>query len=280
MPNPLGEVFGFPPDNFSQIAKTGRSDKLCRFNNKVDRCTKDKKNNPLGVCSMLDASGETVITCPTRFREDWLIAQHAAAFFFPATSKWTKLPEVRLNNELGDSAGNIDVVLVSCDEHGNVIDFGSLEIQGVYISGNIRNPFKDYMKNPGMKAGIDWKGKNYPRADYLSSSRKRLVPQMLYKGGIFHVWGKKQAVALHKAFFAKLPPFTEVKKENAEIAWLIYDLKLDQTKNEYKLVLEKTVYSDFESTLRKIIKPLPGKAEDFVAVLQKKLEKKLKAQAS
>jgi len=50
--------------------------------------------------------------------------------------------EVRLNDANGKSAGNIDAVLVAYDEQGKVYDFGALEIQAVYISGKVREPFE------------------------------------------------------------------------------------------------------------------------------------------
>ena len=52
-----------------------------------------------------------VITCPVRFRENWLIADDAADFFFGEDATWTSLTEVRLTDYYGKSAGNIDVVL-------------------------------------------------------------------------------------------------------------------------------------------------------------------------
>ena len=39
-------------------------------------------------------------------------------------------------------------MLVAYDEQRNITDFGSLEIQGVYISGNLRRPFVHYMEDP------------------------------------------------------------------------------------------------------------------------------------
>ena len=47
----------------------------------------------------------------------------------------------------------------------------------------------------------DWavSRKKVPRPDYLSSSRKRLAPQLIFKGGILKTWGRKQAVAVHSA---------------------------------------------------------------------------------
>lgn len=129
---------------------------------------------------------------------------------------------MRLNDAHGKSAGNIDVVLVAYDDRGKVIDFGALEIQSVYISGNVREPFEYYMGDPQSRASMDWSSEsNYPRPDYLSSSRKRLVPQLLYKGGILHSWKKKIAVALNKSFFATLPTLKQVPKDEADIAWLI-----------------------------------------------------------
>lgn len=142
--HPLAEVFGFPIDNMSREAVRCRQNRLCPFNNKVPNCTKDKANDPLGVCSVI-TDGELAITCPIRFREKWLIAEDAATFFFPAGTRWTTLTEVRLKDKHDKSAGNIDVVIVSYDAAGKVTDFGALEVQAAYISGNIRNPFEYYL---------------------------------------------------------------------------------------------------------------------------------------
>ncbi|MFQ3662623.1 MAG: NotI family restriction endonuclease [Chloroflexaceae bacterium] len=53
-----------------------------------------------------------------------------------------------------------------------------MEVQAVYISGNVRKPFSFFMHDPDRD--LDWSGqKDYPRPDDLSSSRKRLVPQLI-----------------------------------------------------------------------------------------------------
>jgi hypothetical protein len=195
---PLAEVFGFPIDNFTPEAESFRSAKLCPYNNKVPSCTKVKANDPLGVCSMFDA-GDLAMICPVRFRQNWLIVQDAAKFFFSKGTLWTTLVEVRLDDKNKQSAGNIDVVLVAYDEKGRIVDFGALEVQAVYVSGNIRRPFDHYMENPQERSSMDWSGKiGYPNPDYLSSSRKRLAPQLIYKGGILNSWNKKIVVALHQ----------------------------------------------------------------------------------
>ena len=272
---PLVEVFGFPIDNMSAEAVRSRKNKLCPYNNRIPNCTKDKLSAPLGVCSVFEQDF-TAITCPVRFREDWIIVEDAATFFFPNGANWTSLTEVRMKDKYGKSAGNIDLVLVSYDHDGMITDFGALEVQGVYISGNVRNPFEYYMKDPPGRKDMNWRNEpNYPGPDYLSSSRKRLAPQLITKGGILNSWGKKSAVALDQGFFSTLPKLTEVSKDKAEVAWFIYDLDLNKKTNRYTLVKKKTVYTKFLEALDKITRSDPGKVEGFISVIQKKLDKKL-----
>jgi len=271
---PLAEVFGFPIDNMAAEARRYREKHLCPFNNRVPNCTKDKANDPLGVCSIFDGQ-EAVITCPIRFREDWIIADDAAEFFFPK-SKWTTLTEVKLKDRHGKSAGNIDVVAVSYDTAGKVTDFGALEVQAVYISGNVRNPFEHYMAHPKNRHAMDWSNRpNYPNPDYLSSSRKRLAPQLIFKGGILHAWKKKTAVALNRGFFNTLPPLDEVPSNRAEIAWLVYDIVLDSKNNRFVLTRWKTVYTEFDESLQRITRSEAGDVKEFIDYLQEKVDEKL-----
>ena len=269
--NPMAEIFGFPPENIDKRASYYRENRLCPFFNRFPNCTKDKADDPLGVCS-INHQGSKIITCPSRFREDWMILRNAAAFVWPKGTKWTSLPEIRLTDANGQSAGNIDYVLVSYDTDGKILDFASIEVQGVYISGNLRNSFKEYMTNPSPD--FSWNGKNYPHPDYLSSSRKRLIPQMLYKGGIFKAWGKKQCVVIQKSFFETLPSLPQVSKEQADIAWFLYDLDYCKTDNQNHLVLKDIIYTEFKAALDKVIYTNPGKMSDFVNQLQGKLEER------
>lgn len=279
---PLAEVFGHLISDQTHAANRYRSHRLCPFNNKVPNCTKDKAKNPLGVCSIYHEN-HPVITCPIRFREDWLITDDAASFFFEEGTPWSSLTEVRLNDSQGKSAGNIDVVLVAYDDNGRVFDFGALEIQAVYISGNVRDPFEHFMKSPRNRAAMDWSSQpNYPRPDYLSSSRKRLVPQLLFKGGILRSWGKKVAVALSREFFATLPKLKQVPKSKADIAWLIYDLELAQEHGRAGYSLKKIaeVFTEFEASLLSITTPSPGRIEDFITLLQEKIDEQIETSPS
>ena len=154
---------------------------------------------------------------------------------------------------------------------------GALEARAVYTPEIGREPFAYYMKDPRGRASMDWsKEPNYPRPDFLSSSRKRLAPQLLFKGGILHNWKKKIAVALDKSFFDTLPKLKRVPKSRADIVWLVYDLKLVAEKGEgserYSLKKVDEVFTEFEPALLSITTPRPGKVDDFIKLLQEKLD--------
>jgi len=244
----------------------------------VPNCTKDKAENPLGVCSVFDRE-RPVITCPVRFRENWIIADDAAGFFFPEDAKWTSLTEVRLRDKVGKSAGNIDVVLVSYDADGQLTDFGALEVQAVYISGNVRKPFEEYMKDTKKNQFMDWTSqRHYPRPDFLSSSRKRLAPQLLFKGGILDAWKRKTAVALDMAFFETLPDLRQVSIDEANMALFVYDLVEQPDTKRFELQRVMTIYTEFNSALKSITCSEAGPVGDFVELLQKKLDRKFDVQ--
>jgi hypothetical protein len=269
---PLAEVFGFPIYNQSERAIRYRENKLCPFNNIVSNCTKNSIEFPLGVCS-LNHKDKPVIICPIRFREDWKIVSDAAAFIFDDKTTWTHVGEVRLKDKFGKSAGNIDYVLVAYDDKGRVLDFGSLEVQSVYISGNLTGPFSSYLEEP--TADFSWtQAFKYPKPDYLSSSRKRLVPQIIAKGSILKQWGKKQAVALQTAFYNTLPPLPEVDKANADFAFFLYDLVLLKQEKRLEIKLSRVVYTKFASALEQIAKFEAGSITEFTQLLQKKLDAK------
>jgi hypothetical protein len=269
---PLAEVFGFPISDESERAIRYRENKLCPYNNIVSNCTKNSVENPLGVCSLFH-KGHPVIICPIRFREDWTIVSDAAKFIFDHGETWTHVGEVRLNDKFGKSAGNIDYVLVSYDDKGRVLNFGSLEVQSVYISGNLTGPFTAYLENPSPN--FEWKNAfKYPKPDYLSSSRKRLVPQIIAKGSILNQWGKKQAVALQTKFYETIPALPEVDKNISDFAIFLYDLELNDENKKFELKLNRVVYTKFKIALEHIAKFEAGSIKDFVKVLQAKLDAK------
>ena len=282
--NPLAEVFGYKIDDISSDAKRHRAGTLCPFNNRVPQCTKDKKADPLGVCSVYEEGIRTpTICCPVRFREgakdQWLVLNEAADFFFPSGTRWMPLGEVMLHNKSGVSAGNIDMVLVALDAQDKIVKFGAMEIQAVYNSGNVRAPFVAYMKKPSVGAKFEWNGPNYPSPDFLSSTRKRLMPQLLSKGEILQAWKTKQAIVVDERFYEHVPDFKEVPLADAEVVWLVCTLNYDTKDNLYHLVLKKRVYTRFKEMLTEFAKSEAGDEKDFIKQLQKKLEREKKKKA-
>jgi hypothetical protein len=269
---PLAEVFGYQPGDRSREAERIRKNKYCPFHNVVAKCTKDKATDPLGVCS-IQHRDHSVITCPIRFTEDLILFEPAANFFFPSEAEWTDVREVKLKDADGKAAGNIDYVLVSYYGAGKITDFGSLEVQGVYISGNIRDCFEEYMQTSNDSNHTTLEACS-AKPDYLSSSRKRLAPQILFKGGILKSWNKRQAIALQKSFYETLPSLPQCDGKNADIIWLIFDLIEDQATKRLKLTLVQTVYTkfmdameantarisidDFQENLQRLLDELPG----------------------
>lgn len=271
--NPLAEVFGYPARNQTIEAINHRQGRLCPFHNSSGlNCTKNSATDPLGVCTIFDGD-DLAITCPIRLRQDLLIVSDAARFFFPQAERYIALTEVRLNDKFDKSAGNIDIVIAELDDKGELKDFGALEVQAVYISGNVSKAFKTYLENPSSNHAMTWPTKNYPKPDYLSSSRKRLAPQLIYKGGILNAWQKKMAVAMHRAFFTTLSEMPQVESAQAEIAWLVYDLVFDKRANRYFLRHSETQYTRFQDALNAITMPHAGNVADFEKYLKERIRK-------
>jgi len=74
------------------------------------------------------------------------------------------------------------------------------------------------------------------------------------------------AVAIDKSLFDTLPPMSRVKKEDADIAWFIYNLEpiTDGDKERYQLKKIDVVYTEFQSTLSSITTISAGNVGDFV----------------
>jgi len=129
------------------------------------------------------------------------------------------------------------------------------------------------MSDPTAHANMEWPSLGYPKPDYLSSSRKRLAPQLIFKGGILNSWGKKMAVAVHTPFFEQLPTLPEMDPASAEIAWLTYDLNLDVTSNRYKLESAKTHYTSFQDALSAITIADAGDMTSFIKTLEDRIKR-------
>lgn len=276
---PLCEVFGYPIGDFSDEAICHREEKLCPYNNSSRFCTKDKKDNPLGVCSMW-YEGRPVIICPIRFRQDWRVVSDTAPFLL-RNSSGKFVTEATIKDANKESAGHIDVVVLETGPDHRIIDFGALEIQAVYITGNVRNPFAFYYENPSARFADPWNGANAPHPDWLSSV-KRLVRQLTVKGTIIRAWDKKIAVVVESQFYNTLTLLNDIAEyhpEEADMAWFLYSLVSNPQNGRFELELERKVYLRFVDVQEKLSKINPGDITDFTTVLENKYQRKYNLKA-
>lgn len=218
----LSEVFGTAVDDLSEDAKALRQNKWCRFRNNA--CTKVRKDDPLGVCS-LGMGSDVTIVCPSRFNESGRVFKDAATLAFGKGSQVVVLPEYKLLTVSSEveakdkKIGKVDFMLGKLI-NGCIVDFAALEIQAVYSSGGgVGDAFQHYLATSfaGQEGDLG--------VDFRSSAQKRLVPQLRLKVPIFRRWGKKFFVAIDSTFFSALPNFGSTSSGNSEVTWLAYPVE-------------------------------------------------------
>ena len=82
------------------------------------------------------------------------------------------------------------------------------------------------------------------------------------------------AVAVDQTFFATLPELPQVAADQADVAWLVYDLLENAQTSRYQLTRTQTVYTQFTPALLRLTNPEPGAEEPFRQLLQRKLKEK------
>ena len=179
------------------------------------------------------------------------------------------IPEVSIHNAEGKVAGNVDFVAVWLNDQKEILDFASVEIQGVYVSGNVSKPFLSFLTEPD--ADFDWSGKkHFPKPDYRSS-QKRLIAQIRLKGEIFKSWNKKQVIVIQRAFFQTLPKVQRVEQNYSDILWIIVDLEYDSERDVYDLKIVDRAYMLFNDVLYAMGRSPAGSMNEFIKTLNKKL---------
>ena len=273
---PLVEVFGFPIADQSDEANRHRHHRLCPFNNRVPSCTKDKIDDPLGVCSIYEGDLPTIV-CPVRFREAWHIASDAAEIFFPDDAHWTSHTNVPVKDARGRPAGEIDLVLVSYDKQGNTTHSCSLQILEACFPADLRVSLKPFTE------GSSPVGRNSIVSKRKVCSRCRLH---LFLNGTLHSrplsndWtspcrGKKMAVAIDRRFLSELPDLVTVDKHEGDLVWLVYDLVLDASTRRYRLRKHSTVETKFDQVVGNFTTEDPHSRCESKALLWAKLRQKL-----
>ena len=184
----ISEIFGYGVEDVSEAARQSRLAKHCPFRNSV--CTKSRKSDPIGVCSLASGS-EAAAICPIRFLENGRIFRDAAKLAFGVDSSYAVFPEIRiLRIETAGSSkdkkiGKVDFLIGKTD--GRIVeDFAAVEVQASYFSGeSIRPALNEFLKVGRLDAAISDR-----RPDFRSSAQKRLMPQLQLKVPVFRRWRK------------------------------------------------------------------------------------------
>jgi hypothetical protein len=80
------------------------------------------------------------------------------------------------------------------------------------------------------------------------------------------------AVALDKGFYNTLPKLNTVSREEADIAWMVYDLEMDEKQKMNKLVRYKTVFTKSNERTESPMNIEVGDENKFVSILQSELD--------
>lgn len=200
------EFFGYPP-----LAPAGQScanELKCPF---VDgACIKPKH----GSCSLEQASGHPVITCPNRLydnnhavlgdiaiqafgegvrltsgseiarlKSDTALTGQEVAVFGKYWGSELSIPQPKGHADDDDAGGfYIDYVLARLDRNGSVAEFTAVEVQTIDTTGSYREQADAYFAGDeftdrrGNKPGWSNSGFNWANVS------KRILPQLIYKG--------------------------------------------------------------------------------------------------
>ena len=198
--------------------------------------------------------GSPVITCPSRFEEDYLLVRWLAEIvgFSPDEARIAREIPFMQSVTTNKPAGKIDLV-VARTESGRLEWYG-LEIQAVYFSG------------PGMTSQFDILAIDvdavapYPdrtrRPDWRSSGAKRLMPQLQVKVPTVRRWNSKLAVAVDHPFFESIGgpsanPSHDI--NDGDIVWLVPKLSWDGDEKRFLLEREHWEVLTLEDSTNKLL---------------------------
>lgn len=200
MPNRILELFGYAPDDQSDVARGVRSERRCPFIRGECRKTFNDGTKS-GACSLDTSSDGPVIICPQRFyyEEKELLRQLAAETlgdhpFLPGTPEniqRVQSPailafgqgsgrEIRLPSRKRKSGSRgsffVDWILALVSSKG-LDEFSAVEIQAIDTTGSYRAEQQAYMSGQPFggrsTVGLNWENVN-----------KRILIQLIYKGHI------------------------------------------------------------------------------------------------
>lgn len=266
----VSEIFGTSTENTSPAATASRSEKLCPF--RGSPCTKVRKIDPVGVCSLSQGQEATVV-CPVRFLQKQRIFSDAGKIAFGSGVDVVAFPEFKLltvegvgRNGNDKKIGKVDFLIGKLVD-SEITDFAALEVQAVYSSGGgVEDAFRRFMDGGAPtdeNLGVDFR----------SSAQKRLVPQLELKVPVFRRWGKKFFVAIDTTFYAALPEFGSTSEGNSEVTWLAYPITQPDPHRDYVMGAPEIHFTEWSKVQHALKEGVPPSGPDEV---QRDLTKRIK----
>lgn len=272
---PIVEIFGFPPNNHSDLAERTRSAYQCPF--LEETCIKEGHDigMPLGTCTVTSPYGP-VVTCPKRFYgKTHALLDKVAAYFFDTHDQILRIPEVGPNQR-----SSLDWILAEHDSEGNVLTYHGVEVQAIDITGSVKPYFRAYMEGEDVsqidhRHGINW-----------ANVFKRMMPQVLAKGAMLASYGKKLGVLVQDQLLDYMERSKRMRIErepNPDLANIVFfscTLQYDEENDIYTLEMSPTVLPSSSRRLETaFIQGLLGgdtpRRTEFEALVQQKVAERL-----
>jgi len=233
----LVEILGEPASSMRNPVNAGYQ---CPFTDTI--CTKRSHliNDPFPVCSIerwtktegqMTAKGP-VCVCPNRLYEANIfkdVIKHCWPGRKPASYKVAY--EVSLS-----SLGKIDCVLAQTDSANNIIQFVSVELQTVDITGSYFPAYNAFINSKRLDKrpvyNFNWR-----------NVYKRYIMQLIFKGFSHHHWGTKIVAVMQDVLVDKLwevGRFQETPIKDSNIVFLSYRMK-KKSNGRYHLKLIRPI---------------------------------------
>lgn len=236
----IGEVLGRPAQ---QLRERGSASFECPFIGMQCIKRSQKVAGPFPVCSVYRAAregtvpgpGELVAVCPKRFMDtDFLHKVADICWEGEPPEDPTFVHEVKMAEY-----GSVDFVIAQLDgERNTVLDFVSVELQAIDVSGSYASAYTALMKSEHLPSrptfGFNW-----------ANVRKRYITQLIQKGIFHHHWGTKIASVLQDHVYEYLHSylrFHAIPIAEADIVFVTYRFeKTDDDVMQYRLVFDKAI---------------------------------------
>jgi len=269
----LAEVFGHPVDDDSVQAQLDRKAHRCPFLGQT--CWKQSRliDYPFGVCSV-DDNGETIVTCPSRFRQDERVFKNIADHHFGTQHNLVSFPEVSVS--VTTSGGRrilyvFDYVQVKHKPlSSEVEDFVVIEVQTVDTTNTsgLVDALNDFVAGRDLQEtygfGLNWSG-----------VWKDWFPQILRTSVILERWG-------HRIYWVAQEPTYECLLDTHGLTGMTFDSAHSTVFMVYDIVQERAQSALSRTRIESVgtgqlidgllhEAPIPSK-DDFVRTLKDRIQ--------